>query len=192
MTATPSRITIHDVAARAGVSTATVSKVVNGRYGVAAATNERVQRVIDELGYEPSLVARSLRSHRTNVIGILVADLEPFSAELLKGAARGIRGSGYELVVYSAGGGTREQVGWEHRYLTRLVGTLIDGAVLVTPTIVDAPSEVPVVAVDPHRGRTGTPTIDSDNLKSVNDNHGHEAGNRLLRQLAERIQAELR
>jgi len=167
VTATSSRITIHDVAARAGVSTATVSKVVNGRYGVAAATNERVQRVIDELGYEPSLVARSLRSHRTNVIGILVADLEPFSAELLKGAARAIRGSGYELVVYSAGGGTSEQIGWEHKYLTRLVGTLIDGAVLVTPTIVDAPSEVPVVAVDPHRGRTGTPTVDSDNLNGA-------------------------
>jgi LacI family transcriptional regulator len=167
VTATPPRITIHDVAARAGVSTATVSKVVNGRYGVAAATNERVQRVIDELGYEPSLVARSLRSHRTNVIGILVADLEPFSAELLKGAARGIRGSGYELVVYSAGGRTNDHIGWEHKYLTRLVGTLIDGAVLVTPTIVDAASEVPVVAVDPHRGRTGTPTVDSDNLNGA-------------------------
>lgn len=167
MAATPSRITIHDVAARAGVSTATVSKVVNGRYGVAAATNQRVQQVIDELGYEPSLVARSLRSHRTNVIGILVADLEPFSAELLKGAARGIRGSGYELVVYSAGGRTNDQIGWEHKYLTRLVGTLIDGAVLVTPTIVDTPSEVPVVAVDPHRGRTGAPTIDCDNVNGA-------------------------
>jgi LacI family transcriptional regulator len=47
-----------------------------------------VQAVIEELGYESSLVAQSLRSHRTNVIGILVADLEPFSTELLKGAPR--------------------------------------------------------------------------------------------------------
>ena len=180
MTATASRITIHDVAARAGVSTATVSKVVNGKYGVAAATNERVQRVIDELGYEPSLVARSLRSHRTNVIGILVADLEPFSTELLKGAARGIRGTGYELVVYSAGGRTNDHIGWERKYLTRLAGTLIDGAVLVTPTIVDAPSEVPVVAVDPHRGRTGTPTVDSDNL------HGASAATQHLLDLGHR------
>ena len=82
------RVTIGDVASRAGVSIATVSRVVNGRYGVAAPTIHRVREVIDELGYESSLVARSLRSQRTNVIGILVADIEPFSAELLKGAAR--------------------------------------------------------------------------------------------------------
>ncbi len=88
------RVTIGDVAAQAGVSIATVSKVINGRYGVAAATLARVQAVIDELGYESSIAAQSLRSHRTNVIGILVADIEPFSAELLKGAAQAIRGTG--------------------------------------------------------------------------------------------------
>ena len=88
------RITIRDVAAQAGVSVATVSKVINERYGVAADTMARVQAVISELGYEASLVAQSLRNHRTNVIGILVADLEPFSAELLKGAADAIRGIG--------------------------------------------------------------------------------------------------
>ena len=92
------------------MSVATVSKVINSRYGVAAGTIARVQAVIDELGYEASLVAQSLRNHRTNVIGILVADLEPFSAELLKGAADAITGTGYELVVYSAGG-TRQRPG---------------------------------------------------------------------------------
>ena len=128
-----SRVTIRDVAARAGVSVATVSKVINNRYGVASGTSARVQAVIDELGYEASLVAQSLRNHRTNVIGILVADLEPFSTELLKGAADAIRGSGFELVIYSAGGHSGDRVGWERRYLSRLSGTLIDGAILVTP-----------------------------------------------------------
>jgi transcriptional regulator with XRE-family HTH domain len=113
-----SRITIRDVAARAGVSVATVSKVLNQRYGVAADTYARVQAVIEELGYEASLVAQSLRNHRTNVIGILVADLEPFSTELLKGAADAIRGTGFELVVYSAGGRAGDHVGWERRYLS--------------------------------------------------------------------------
>jgi LacI family transcriptional regulator len=159
-----SRVTIRDVAARAGVSVATVSKVINQRYGVAAPTYTRVQEVIAELGYEASLVAQSLRNHRTNVIGILVADLEPFSTELLKGAADSIRGTGFELVVYSAGGRTSDQVGWERRYLSRLSGTLIDGAVLVTPTVVDMHSGAPIVAVDPHTGPSDLPTIDSDNL----------------------------
>jgi LacI family transcriptional regulator len=162
-----SRVTIRDVAARAGVSVATVSKVINQRYGVAADTSARVQAVIDELGYEASLVAQSLRNHRTNVIGILVADLEPFSTELLKGAADAIRGSGFELVVYSAGGRVGDHVGWERRYLSRLSGTLVDGAILVTPTVVDVRYDAPIVAVDPHTGPTDLPTIDSDNLRGA-------------------------
>ena len=53
-----------------------------------ASHGDRVRQVIDDLGYESSLVARSLRSRRTNVIAVLVSGIEPFSAELLKGAAR--------------------------------------------------------------------------------------------------------
>jgi LacI family transcriptional regulator len=162
-----SRVTIRDVAAHAGVSVATVSKVINGRYGVSAATFARVQAVIKEMGYEASLVAQSLRNHRTNVIGILVADLEPFSTELLKGAANAIRSTGFELVVYSAGGRTSDHVGWERRYLSRLSGTLIDGAVLVTPTVIDVRYGAPVVAVDPHTGPSDLPTVDSDNLRGA-------------------------
>ena len=67
--------------------------------------------MIDDLGYESSLVARSLRSQRTNVIGILVADIEPFSAELLKGAAKALRGSDFELVVYAGGQQRRRGLG---------------------------------------------------------------------------------
>ena len=161
------RVTIGDVADQAGVSIATVSKVINGRYGVAPATLARVRAVIDELGYESSIVAQSLRSHRTNVIGILVADIEPFSAELLKGAAQAIRGTGYELVVYSGGGLDRAQAGWERRYLSRVSGTLTDGTILVTPTVVDVEQQTPVVAVDPHTGPSTLPTVASDNLKGA-------------------------
>ena len=168
-----SRVTIRDVAARAGVSVATVSKVINNRYGVASGTSARVQAVIDELGYEASLVAQSLRNHRTNVIGILVADLEPFSTELLKGAADAIRGSGFELVIYSAGGHSGDRVGWERRYLSRLSGTLIDGAILVTPTVVDVNYGAPIVAIDPHTGQSGLPTVDSDNFRGAQLATGH-------------------
>lgn len=157
------RVTITDVAEAAGVSTATVSKVINARYGVAAATATRVQEVIDQLGYESSIVARSMRSHRTNVIGILVAEFEPFSAEILKGAAQALSSTGYELLAYT---GARQSggPGWERRYLSRLSGTLIDGALIVTPTVVDANVAIPVVAIDPHEGPLGPPTVDSDNL----------------------------
>jgi LacI family transcriptional regulator len=159
------RATIRDVAAQAGVSVATVSKVINSRYGVAADTTARVRAVIDDLGFQASLVAQSLRNHRTKVIGVLVADLEPFSTELLKGAADAIRGSGFEMVIYSAGGNGGERAGWERRCLSRLSGTLIDGAILVTPTVVDASYGAPIVAIDPHTGQSGLPTINSDNLR---------------------------
>lgn len=155
---------MSDVARTAGVSVATVSKVVNGRYGVAEATVERVQQVIRQLGYEASLGAQSLRSHRTNVLGILVAEFEPFSTELLKGASREIAGTGYQLLAYSGGDGDGAAIGWERRSLARLSGTLIDGAVIVTPTVVETKQGFHVVAVDPHTGPSGLPTVDSDNF----------------------------
>src|SRR6478672_9140483 len=138
---------MEDVARVAGVSVATVSKVVNQRYGVAQSTFDKVTEVIEALGYEASLGARSLRSHRTNVIGVLVAEFEPFSTELLKGVSSAIDETGYELLAYS-GGHHGRSVGWERRSLSRLGGTLIDGAILVTPTVVSAPAGIPTVDAD--------------------------------------------
>jgi len=161
----PSRITIGDVAARAGVSIATVSRVVNARYGVSRSTSDRVQAVIDDLGYESSLVARSLRSQRTNVLGILVSDIEPFSAELLKGIALAVRDTGFDLVVYSRG--MSGEGNWEQRYLSRLGGTLTDGIILVTPTVVEVTTAQPIVAVDPHVGSSTVPTVHSENYEGA-------------------------
>ena len=96
-----------------------------------------------------------------------MADVEPFSAELLKGAADAIRDTGFELLVYSASGQVANRVGWERRYLSRLSGTLIDGAMLVTPTVVDVHHGAPIVAVDPHTGPSTLPTVDSDNLRGA-------------------------
>ena len=160
------QVTIADVAAEAGVSVATVSKVINDRYGVAEQTSANVRAVIERLGYTSSLVAQSMRSRRSNVFAILVSDIEPFSAELLKGVARGVRGTGYDLVVFSDCGQRKDQAGWEQRSLAR-VGALADGAILVTPTSVDVTVSVPVVAVD-HNVRSRTmATVDSDNLSGA-------------------------
>jgi LacI family transcriptional regulator len=158
------RMTIADVAAHAGVSVSTVSKVINDRYGVAETTSARIRTVMDELGYHASLAGQSLRSRRTNVIGVLVRDLEPFSAELLKGVAEGVHGTGFELVVFSGCGQPRDQAGWERRYLARISGTLADGVILVTPGSVDAAAGSPVVAVDHNVRSSALPTVDSENF----------------------------
>lgn len=156
------RTTIHDVAAAAGVSVATVSKAVNGRYGVSPETVGRVLDAVKALGYESSLVASSMRSRRTGVIGVLVADIEPFSAEILKGVAGALSDTGYDLLAYT--GARRDGEGWERRSLSRLSGTLIDAAIIVTPTVVNVSSDVPIVAIDPHTGRADVPTVESDSF----------------------------
>lgn len=157
------RVTIGDVARVAGVSIPTVSKVINQRDGVAPATMLRVQQVVDDLGYETSLVARSLRSSRTGVVGILVPEFEPFSTELLRGISRAATGTGYELLAYAGLMTGADRPGWERRSLSRLSGTLIDGAIVVTPTTALSSSSIPVVAIDPHTGPEGHATVDADN-----------------------------
>jgi LacI family transcriptional regulator len=159
----PTRVTLADVAARAGVSLATVSKVANGRYGVAPGTITRVQEVIDELGYAGHLGAMSLRSSRTNVLGVLLSEFEPFSLGLLRGMSDTAAASGYDLMAFTGGG----KSGWERRSLARLGGTLIDGAILVTPTVLGPQATVPVVAVDPHYGPAQIPTVDADSFSGA-------------------------
>lgn len=162
------RATIHDVARAAGVSVATVSKAVNGRYGVAQDTVDRVLQAVERLGYESSLGASSMRSQRTGVIGVLVAGFEPFSAEILKGVSTALHEGPYDLLAYSGARLSRAS-GWERRSLQRLSGTLIDAAILVTPSIVDLTAQVPIVAVDPHTGRADVPTVESDSLRGAHE-----------------------
>jgi LacI family transcriptional regulator len=182
MIPSPGRVTINDVAKAAGVSVSTVSKVVNGRYDVAPGTSRRVLGVVEELGYETSLVASSLRRQRTNVIGILVAEFESFSVELLKGVSTAASGTGYELLAYSGRVADENRTGWERRSLSRLAGTLIDGAIIVTPTMVTPTTSIPVVAIDPHSGPGGPSTIDSDNVGGARMATGHliELGHRRI------------
>lgn len=160
----PSRVTIRDVARAAGVSVATVSKVINGRDGIADATSARVLGVVAELGYESSLIATSMRRRRTNVIGVLVAEFEPFALQLLRGVSTALQGTDYDILAYAGSVSAGDHSGWERRSLSRLGGTLIDGAIIVTPTVALPETSVATVAIDPHAGPAGPATVDTDNL----------------------------
>ena len=181
------RVTITDVALAAGVSVATVSKVINGRDGVASRTAARVMEIVEGLGFESSLGARSLRSQQTDVIGLLVAEFEPFSAEVLKGAGAALHGTKYGLLAY-AGGSRGADSGWERRHLSRLSGTLLDGAILVAPSILEVDAGIPLVAIDPHSGSDGMPSVQSDNVigASMATRHLIELGHRRIAFLAGR------
>ncbi|MGC4808678.1 LacI family DNA-binding transcriptional regulator [Micromonospora sp. DT233] len=93
-------VSLKDIAARAGVSLATVSNVVNGYRPVGEQTRRRVQRAIDELGYSPNLSARHLRRGRTGLIALAVPELNnPYFAELAEVAIRQAAELGYTLLM---------------------------------------------------------------------------------------------
>jgi DNA-binding LacI/PurR family transcriptional regulator len=94
--------TISNVAAHAGVSIATVSRVLNGTTPVQADKAERVKRAIAELNFVPRPAARTLASRKTNTIGLVFSEIRgAFFPHLLKGIEAQLHEAGYELLVYS-------------------------------------------------------------------------------------------
>lgn len=92
---------IRDVAARAGVGVATVSRVLNGSSGVAPATRDRVLAAIEETGYHPSTAARSLSLGRTQTIGVVAPFFTtPSVVERLHGISSTVSGSSYDLLIF--------------------------------------------------------------------------------------------
>ena len=84
-------VTILDVAKAAGVSVSTVSRVLNSKVDVASETQDRILEVIDKLGYTSNLAARSMRSRKKNLIGLVVPDIGfPYSIDIMKGINRAI------------------------------------------------------------------------------------------------------
>jgi len=98
----PNFSTISDVAHRAGVSIATVSRVINGRIPVQADKAERVRQAVAELNFVPRSAARVLASRKTNTIGLVFSEIRgAFFTHLLKGIESQLHEAGYELLVYS-------------------------------------------------------------------------------------------
>ena len=99
------RPTIRDVAAAAGVSTATVSYVLNGTGSVSAATAQRVRDCVEELGYRANSLAVAHRTGRSRTIGLAVADLtNPFFPEFARGVHKAAITSGFGVFLIDAQG----------------------------------------------------------------------------------------
>lgn len=92
--------TIRDVAEKAGVSTATVSRVISGAEKVSQPLIKQVNRAIDELKYRPSRVARNLRVRKANTVGLLVSDIQnPFFTSIMRGIQDTLLAQGYVLLA---------------------------------------------------------------------------------------------
>lgn len=125
------RTTIRDVAAAAGVSYQTVSRVINDRPDVADETRQRVKRVIEELDYQPSAVARSLASRETRILGLITADFaDYFFTQAIVGAEAEARQAGYHIIL----GSTERNLEDEPEYLRLLTEREVDGILFARPS----------------------------------------------------------
>jgi LacI family transcriptional regulator len=97
-----SNVTIKDIANETGVSIATVSRVLNNSGYASSEIRERILAVAKELNYQPNAVARSLKMHRTNTIGVIVPDISnPYFMKISKGIEDTILQNGYHLIFAS-------------------------------------------------------------------------------------------
>lgn len=118
---------IYDVARRAKVSVATVSAVVNESAYVSPALKSRVLRAIQELAYKPNLLARSLATQQSHMLGMIVPDIaNPFWPEVVRGAEDGAHAAGYTLLLSNSDDDPRK----EELYLNLFLAKRVDGVLL--------------------------------------------------------------
>ncbi|MFS0780272.1 LacI family DNA-binding transcriptional regulator [Bacillus sp. 1P06AnD] len=121
--------TIKDVAKKAGVSTATVSRILNGLAGYKPATKQKVMQAIEDLGYRPNAVARGLVKKKTNTIGVVFPSVSSmFSAEVLQGIEESVHAAGWSAIVCNTDSSTEKTM----KYLEVLVEKRVEGILFVS------------------------------------------------------------
>lgn len=143
--------TIRDVARRAGVSTMTVSRVVNNSGYISQDARERVEVAIAEIGYVPNTLARSLRFKRTKTLALVITDItNPFFTTLARGVEDAASEQGFNVIFCNTDESERKQA----EQLTALVQKRVDGVLLVPARSSAEPiaflreQSIPVVVVD--------------------------------------------
>ena len=164
-------VTIQDVAKKAGVSVSTVSRVLNGKVDVAGDTQERILGVISKLGYTSNLAARSMRSRRKDLLGLVVPDIGfPYSIEVMKGINRAIAESSFDLLVYTMGDVKKSgAVLHEQHYVSLLNNSITDGVIIVASAAAEFITDAPIIAVDPHVVNPRYPSVQGTNYHGAVD-----------------------
>jgi len=180
-------ITMKDVAARARVSTMTVSNVMNHPSSVAPELRKRVLHAIKVLKYHPSAIARSLRTKRTHAIGMIMPDItNPFFPAVVRGAEDVLNQHGYTLIVGNSDSDTQK----EERYYRTFIARRVDGLFIIASATTRPPEyllhhdmrTVPVVFIDRFYRDVRADAVFSDNvggsLRAVN--HLFDLGHRRI------------
>lgn len=139
--------TINDVAKHAGVSVATVSRVINGNAKVSPETITKVKQAIAELDYRPNLLGRALRKTRSERILVLLPNIaNPFYAEIVKGIEDVANKNGYSIMLCN----TDSDLDREKKYIKMLKSHLADGAILMaseltSEELTELSQEIPII-----------------------------------------------
>jgi len=164
--------TMNDVATVAGVSVATVSAVVNNVPIVRPKLKDKIEAVIEEIGYKRNTIARSLKTGKTRTIGLNVADIvNPFFTELVSSIQDYLQEQGYAVILSCA---TRDNT-TEEAQIKLLLDRMVDG-IIIAPASDDErlknmikSIDIPVVLVDRICEGVSTDSVVVDNTRSVSD-----------------------
>ena len=163
-------IRIKDVARRAGLSSATVSRVLAGKPHISDSARQRVLAAVSELEYQPSRVARTLRVQTSRIIGLIVSDVEnPFFTSLARAVEDAAYENGYALFLCNSD----ENSDKERLYVDLMYAERVAGVVLVPTCDVDNPCRklidagIPVVAVDRRIADLALDTVVIDNAAAA-------------------------
>jgi LacI family transcriptional regulator len=179
----PERVTIKQVAHQAGVSVATVSAVIRGATGgnvrISAPTRERVERVIDELGYRPNFLARGLRNQKSQLLGFMtdVVGKSLATGAMLQGAQDAASEAGIALLLLTTGDNRQN----EERGIDIMHGHQVDGLIYGTMShrIVEVPAgirDLPTVLLDARASDASLSSVEPDDERG-----GYEAVRYLIR-----------
>lgn len=171
---------MKDIAQATGVDVSTVSRSLNGSYGIHKDTRERVLATAAQLKYETQRGARRVNSGRSHIIGLIVSDIRnPFFAEVARGAEDAACAAGCELVLCNSDLDAAKQM----RYLESLLNKGVDGILINSVAGLDRPQQeylastgIPLVLLNRPRSHSNFSTVTADN-----DEGGCLAGEYLLR-----------
>jgi len=168
-------VTIRDVAARAGVSLGTASRVLSGNPATSPDTRARVTEAATALGYRPNAQAQSLRLTKTHVLGLLVSDVRnPFFADIAHAAEQAALAANYVTLL----GNANENVSQQDRYIETFLTQRVDGVVLAPQgpsTTLDTllASRMPLVFVDRKVAGFDVPSVTTDSRPGLDEAVAH-------------------
>jgi DNA-binding LacI/PurR family transcriptional regulator len=175
--------TLKDVAQDAGVSVATVSRVLNDHEYVSDKTRHKVLTAVEKLGYRPSQLAVGLRTGKTRIFGLIISDIgNPYFASVVRGIEDVAYANGYSLILCNSD----EDPEKEELYINVFLDSAVSGAIIACAredsmcgkSLLDA--DIPIVALDRRLMNFDVDTVVTNNIKGAYDavvhliEHGHK------------------